>query len=54
MAIVIGSEGTGLEPDVLHGADQRVAIPMSAGVDSINVAAAAVIAFQLLRAYSSA
>jgi tRNA G18 (ribose-2'-O)-methylase SpoU len=34
----------------LHAADVRVAIPMAAGVDSLNVAAAAAVTFYALRA----
>lgn len=49
VAIVIGSEGPGLSAATLERADARVCIPMAAGVDSINVAAAAAIAFQALR-----
>lgn len=48
--IVFGSEGHGLSPGVLHACDEAVAIPMSRGVDSLNVsAAAAVFLFEALR-----
>ena len=40
-AIVLGSEGLGLDPEVVANADARVTIPMRAGVDSLNVAVAA-------------
>ena len=39
----------GLSPAVLAEADVRVRIPLAAGVDSLNVAAAAAIAFYALR-----
>ncbi len=39
--VVFGSEGYGLSPAALAGCDDAVAIPMAAGVDSLNVAGAA-------------
>lgn len=44
VALVLGSEGHGLTRRWLTSADVRAQIPMSAGVDSLNVAAAAAIA----------
>jgi tRNA G18 (ribose-2'-O)-methylase SpoU len=44
-ALVLGAEGPGLSAAALDAADLRVAIPMRAGVDSLNVAAAAAVAF---------
>jgi tRNA G18 (ribose-2'-O)-methylase SpoU len=44
-ALLLGAEGTGLEPAVVAGADASVVIPMRRGVDSLNVAAAAAVAF---------
>jgi tRNA G18 (ribose-2'-O)-methylase SpoU len=41
--IVFGSEGNGLSPEVLAACDEAVAISMAAGVDSLNVAAAAAV-----------
>lgn len=41
--IVFGNEGNGLSPAVLAACDEAVAIPMAAGVDSLNVAAAAAV-----------
>jgi len=38
--IVFGSEGNGVSPAVLAACDDAVAVPMHAGVDSLNVAAA--------------
>jgi tRNA G18 (ribose-2'-O)-methylase SpoU len=49
VAIVVGTEGGGLTPEVIEACDAAVQIPMSAGVDSLNVATAAGIAFWELR-----
>jgi len=49
LALLLGSEGPGLSPAILAEADVRVRIPLSAGVDSLNVGAAAAIAFYALR-----
>ena len=48
LALVLGSEGAGLSNRWLEAADVRVRIPMHAGVDSLNVAAAAAIALYAL------
>ena len=48
VAIMVGSEGPGLTQDALRAADVRVRIPMAGGVDSLNVATAAAIAFAAL------
>ncbi len=48
LALMLGAEGPGLSPSVLAEADVRVRIPLAAGVDSLNVAAAAAIAFYAL------
>ncbi|MFD9431747.1 TrmH family RNA methyltransferase [Streptomyces sp. NPDC060002] len=48
-AIMLGSEGHGLSTYALRGADEWVRIPMSAGVDSLNVAAASAVAFYATR-----
>ena len=40
-AILIGSEGQGLPPEIRHSADAVVSIPISEGVDSLNAAVAA-------------
>ena len=45
MAIIMGTEGDGLSDTVLRGCDHVVRIPMHRGVDSLNVAAAAAVAF---------
>lgn len=47
-AVVLGAEGPGLSPRALALADHRVRIPMAARVDSLNVAAAAAVAFYAL------
>lgn len=47
-AVLLGAEGPGLTAAALAAADRRVRIPMRAGVDSLNVAAAAAIAFHRL------
>ncbi|MBA3340166.1 MAG: RNA methyltransferase [Geodermatophilaceae bacterium] len=44
-AVLLGAEGPGLSDEALAFADLQVRIPMRAGVDSINVATAAAIAF---------
>jgi len=48
VAILLGSEGPGLSTAALQAADLRVRIPMARGVDSLNVATAAAIAFASL------
>ncbi|GGZ93678.1 TrmH family RNA methyltransferase [Streptomyces echinoruber] len=45
VALMLGAEGDGLSTRALAAADERVRIPMSHGVDSLNVAAAAAVAF---------
>lgn len=50
LAIVLGTEGTGLSSNTIAHCDYTVCIPMSHGVDSLNVATAAAIAFWQLRA----
>ncbi|WP_130797776.1 TrmH family RNA methyltransferase [Streptomyces otsuchiensis] len=45
LALMFGTEGDGLSAGALRGADVRVTIPMAAGVDSLNVAAASAVAF---------
>ena len=45
LAIVLGTEGTGLPDEVIAACDYRVMIPMYHGVDSLNVATASAIAF---------
>lgn len=49
LAVIMGTEGDGLARSVIAGADYTVRIPMSHGVDSLNVAAAAAVAFWQLR-----
>lgn len=44
-ALLLGAEGSGLSRRAIAASDARVVIPMQAGVDSLNVAAAAAVAF---------
>ena len=45
LAIVLGTEGDGLAAETIARCDYTVKIPMSHGVDSLNVAAASAVAF---------
>ena len=45
LAIVLGTEGDGLAETTIAGCDYTVKIPMSHGVDSLNVVAASAVAF---------
>lgn len=49
VALMMGSEGDGLTPAALSAADVIVTIPMTGGVDSLNVASAAAVALWALR-----
>lgn len=50
LALIIGTEGSGLSPAALGRADVKVTIPMSGGIDSLNAAAAAAVAsFEIMR-----
>lgn len=49
LILLLGSEGHGLSPAALKAVSHHVQIPMSAGVDSLNLAAAAAIACYALR-----
>ena len=54
LAIILGTEGDGLADITTDGCDYTVKIPMTHGVDSLNVAAASAVAFwQLGREISS-
>jgi len=48
LALVLGTEGDGLKPETVAHCDYTVRIPMSHGVDSLNVAAASAVAFYQL------
>lgn len=50
LALLFGTEGTGLLPETIAACDLTVKIPMAHGVDSLNVAAASAVAFWALRA----
>ena len=45
LALVLGTEGDGLSEPVIQNCDYTVLIPMSHGVNSLNVAAASAVAF---------
>jgi tRNA G18 (ribose-2'-O)-methylase SpoU len=50
LAVILGAEGDGLTQETIDACDYTVKIPMSHGVDSLNVAAASAVAFwQLCR-----
>jgi tRNA G18 (ribose-2'-O)-methylase SpoU len=51
LALLVGSEGSGLSGRWLDAADLAVRIPMSRGIDSLNVASAAAIACYQLAAH---
>lgn len=48
LAVVLGTEGDGLASSTIAACDYTVMIPMSHGVDSLNVAAASAVAFYQL------
>ena len=45
LAVILGTEGEGLADETIAASDHTVRIPMSHGVDSLNVAAASAVAF---------
>lgn len=49
LAIILGNEGNGLPQPLIEASDYVVCIPMSHGVDSLNVAIAGAVAFYVLR-----
>lgn len=49
VALVLGAEGDGLTRSAIHSADVVVRVPMSGGVNSLNVAAASAVALWALR-----
>jgi tRNA G18 (ribose-2'-O)-methylase SpoU len=49
LALVVGTEGDGLKPRTIASADLVVKIPMSGGVDSLNVASALAVALWATR-----
>lgn len=53
LAIILGTEGDGLADTTIDGCDYTVRIPMSHGVDSLNVAAASAVAFWQLGNFST-
>ena len=49
LAVVLGTEGSGLSAETIAQCDYTARIPMARGVDSLNVGAAAAVAFWQLR-----
>ena len=50
LALVLGNEGAGIRPELERVATRRVAIPLGAGVESLNVAVAAgILLYEVLR-----
>ena len=48
MAVVIGSEGQGVRPEILEAADAELIIPMDPRCESLNAAiAAAIVMWQM-------
>jgi RNA methyltransferase, TrmH family len=45
IALLVGNEGAGLPEEIVKGADARIHIPMTRGVESLNAAAAAAVLF---------
>ena len=45
LAVILGTEGEGLREETIDACDHTIKIPMSHGVDSLNVAAASAVAF---------
>ena len=45
LAVILGTEGDGLAEETIADCDFTIRIPMSHGVDSLNVAAASAVAF---------
>src|SRR5438309_5706225 len=45
VALLVGNEGAGLPEEIERGADARIRIPITAGVESLNAAAAAAVVF---------
>lgn len=45
LAVILGTEGEGLKTSTIDNADFTIKIPMTHGVDSLNVAAASAVAF---------
>ena len=51
LAVILGTESDGLKEETILSSDYVVRIPMSHGVDSLNVAAASAVAFWQLRSH---
>ena len=48
LAVILGAEGPGLEPHTITAASRAVRIPITPGVDSLNVGNAAAVAFAIV------
>jgi tRNA G18 (ribose-2'-O)-methylase SpoU len=48
LAVILGAEGPGLEQATIAGATRAVRIPITPGVDSLNVGNAAAVAFAII------
>ena len=48
LAVILGAEGPGLERATIAGATRAVRIPITPGVDSLNVGNAAAVAFAIV------
>jgi tRNA G18 (ribose-2'-O)-methylase SpoU len=49
LALILGTEGAGVTPKARTMSDYRIQIPMHSGVDSLNMAAAAAVAFYAMQ-----
>jgi TrmH family RNA methyltransferase len=45
VAFILGAEGAGVSPDLIAAAHEQIRIPMRAGIESLNVGAAAAVCF---------
>jgi TrmH family RNA methyltransferase len=45
VVFILGAEGAGVSPDLIAAAHQQLRIPMRAGMESLNVGAAAAVCF---------
>ena len=45
LAVILGTEGDGLSQATIAASDYTIRIPMTPGIDSLNVAAASAVAF---------
>ena len=50
LVLILGTEGTGLSEETIALCDYKVIVPMKEGIDSLNVSAAAAMAFWQVQA----